>query len=52
MLYSEPLSVHKERPGLQTCALWEIGPQLALVEIPPPHYFLIQAHNLLCDTVS
>ena len=32
MLYSEPLSKHKERPGLHTCALWEIRPQLALVE--------------------
>ena len=35
MLYSEPLSIHKERPGLHTCALWEIRPQLALVESSP-----------------
>ena len=35
MLYSEPLSMNMERPGLHTSALWEIRPQLALVESFP-----------------
>ena len=41
MLYSEPLSMHKERPGLHTCALWEIRPQLALVESFPLLLYII-----------
>ena len=51
MLYSEPLIMDKERPGLHTCALWEIGPQLALVE-SFIYQDLNQAHKLLCETVS
>ena len=35
MLYSEPQSMHKERPGLHTCDLWDIRTQLALVESFP-----------------
>ena len=37
MLYSEHLTMHKERPDLilHICALWEIGPQLVLVESFP-----------------
>ena len=46
MLYSEPLSMHKERPGLHTCALWEIRPQLALVESFPLHLYIIRCYWL------
>ena len=42
ILYSEPLSMNMERSGLHTSALWEIRPQLALVESFPLHlYFSI-----------
>ena len=46
MLYSEPLSIHKERPGLHTCALWEIWPQLALVESFPLLLYIILCYWL------
>ena len=48
MLYSEPMSMHRERPGLHDCALWEIGSQLASVE-SFPLLFLIAQHKVLSD---
>ena len=42
VLYSEPLSMHKERPGLHTCAIWEIRLQLALVESFPLLLYIIK----------
>ena len=37
---------HKERPGLHTCALWEIRPQLALVESFPQLLYIITCYWL------
>ena len=46
MLYSDPLTMHKERPVLHTCALLEIRPQLALVESFPLSLFCIICYLL------